>query len=70
VSAVFRGHRPAVGIAPQLTAAEPVTLAAREGRTLIGDKNVMQRMLAPTAVIRHNDHTGEVTLRPLTSYDR
>jgi hypothetical protein len=27
-------------------------------------------MLAPTAVIRHNDHTGEVTLRPLTSYDR
>lgn len=30
---------------------------------------VMQRILAPTAAIRHNDHTGQPVLRSLTAYD-
>jgi hypothetical protein len=29
----------------------------------------MQRILALTAVVWHNDHTGKDTIRPLTSYD-
>lgn len=30
---------------------------------------VMQRILAPTAAIWHNDHTGQHVLRSLTAYD-
>ncbi|MGW6605771.1 IS982 family transposase [Streptomyces sp. NPDC055036] len=45
-------------------------LEQHRGRTPRGViARVMQRILALTAVIWHNDHTGQATLRSLTSYD-
>ncbi|MQY36965.1 IS982 family transposase ISCef2 [Streptomyces sp. RB17] len=45
-------------------------LEQHRGRTPRGViARVMQRTLALTAVIWHNDHTGQDTLRSLTSYD-
>ncbi len=45
-------------------------LEQHRGRTPRGViARVMQRILALTAVIWHNDHTGQDTLRSLTSYD-
>jgi hypothetical protein len=45
-------------------------LEHHRGRTPSGViARVMQRILAMTAVIWQNDHTGEATLRSLTSYD-
>ncbi|ANP51866.1 IS982 family transposase [Streptomyces griseochromogenes] len=45
-------------------------LEHHRGRTPRGViARVMQRILALTAVIWHNDHTGQATLRQLTSYD-
>jgi hypothetical protein len=45
-------------------------LEQHRGRTPVGViVRVMQRILALTAVIWHNDRTGRATLRSLTSYD-
>ncbi|MFJ1550549.1 IS982 family transposase [Streptomyces sp. NPDC088246] len=45
-------------------------LEHHRGRTPRGViTRVMQRILALTAVIRHNDHTGQASPRRLTSYD-
>ncbi|GGJ27584.1 hypothetical protein GCM10010121_043560 [Streptomyces brasiliensis] len=45
-------------------------LEQHRGRTPRGViARVIQRILALTAVIWHNDHTGQDTLRSLTSYD-
>ncbi|MGO9508824.1 MAG: IS982 family transposase, partial [Mycobacterium sp.] len=40
------------------------------GRTIAGlAARVLQRVLALTTAIWHNDHTGQPTLRSLTAYD-
>ncbi|GHD07661.1 hypothetical protein GCM10010313_27090 [Streptomyces violarus] len=45
-------------------------LEKHRGRTPGGViARVMQRILALTAAIWHNDHTGQSTLRSLTAYD-
>lgn len=45
-------------------------LEQHRGRTPGGVvARVMQRILAPTAAIWHNDHTGQPVLRSLTAYD-
>ncbi|MGW5464636.1 IS982 family transposase [Streptomyces sp. NPDC003996] len=47
-----------------------LNLEEHQGRTPRGViTRVTQRILALTAAIWHNDHTGEATLRSLTSYD-
>ncbi|GAA3372527.1 hypothetical protein GCM10020367_27790 [Streptomyces sannanensis] len=47
-----------------------LNLEQHRGRTPRGvAARIMQRVLALTAAIWHNDHTGETTLRSLTSYD-
>ncbi|GAA2565580.1 hypothetical protein GCM10010398_63520 [Streptomyces fimbriatus] len=47
-----------------------LNLEQHRGRTPGGViARVMQRILAPTAAIRHNDHTGQPVLRSLTAYD-
>jgi hypothetical protein len=41
------------------------------GRTIVGvAARVLQRILALTAAIWHNDHTSQPVLRSLTAYDR
>jgi hypothetical protein len=49
--------RPAIGICPQVSDAELVTLA------------VMQALLGFTAAIWHNDHAGQPVKRSLIAYD-
>ncbi|WDG27601.1 hypothetical protein N7925_04240 [Streptomyces sp. CA-278952] len=45
-------------------------LEQHRGRTPCGVvARVRQRILALTAAIRHNDHTGQPVLRSLTAYD-
>ncbi|MER6359175.1 IS982 family transposase [Streptomyces sp. NPDC001634] len=47
-----------------------LNLEQHRGRTPPGViARVMQRILAPTAAIWHNDHTGQPVLRSLTAYD-
>ncbi len=55
-----------MGIAPRLTDAELVAFAMALPRDR---PRVMQRILALTATIRHNDHTGRPVLRSVTAYD-
>jgi hypothetical protein len=73
--------RPPVGITPRLSDAELVTainetfkgqldLGRHRGRTPGGViARVMQRILALTAAIWHNDATGQTVLRSLIAYD-
>jgi hypothetical protein len=73
-------RRPTAGITPQLSDAELVTLAmmqailgltseARWLRTPGGViVRVLQRLLALTAAIWHNQHTGQPIMRSLTPY--
>lgn len=45
-------------------------LERHRGRTPAGVMaRVLQRILAPTAAIWHNDHTGQPIMRSLTAYD-
>jgi hypothetical protein len=47
-----------------------LSLERHGGRTPTGViVRVLQRLLAMTAAIWHNDHTGQTVLRSLTAYD-
>jgi hypothetical protein len=69
-------RRPAVGITPQLiesineTFKGQLDLERHHGRTPGGViVRVLQRLLALTAAIWHNQHTGQPIMRSLTPYD-
>ena len=52
------------------TLKDQLGLERHRGRTQIGVvTRIVQRLLALTAVIWHNDHTGQPVLRSLTAYD-